>query len=626
LSRPKRRTASSRPPSDGPRRRLLERPRFLAHPVVVALLLAAAYFAAGKFGLTLAFVHASATAVWPPTGIALAAFLLLGYRVWPGILLGAFLVNATTAGSVATSLGIALGNTLEGVVGAYLVNRFANGRHAFDQARDIFRFALLAALLSTTVSPTLGVTSLCLGGFAEWAQFRPIWFTWWLGDVAGDLVVAPALVLWSMKRHGRWKPGQKVEGVALLLGLILVGQCVFGGLFPSEVKDYPLEFLCIPLLVWAAFRFGQRGAATATLLLSAIAIRGTLHGFGPFARGTQNEALLLLQAFIGVIAVTKLAIAAVVSERKRVQESLALLESAVQNAEEGVVILNSGSEGSRPRITFASDGFARMTGLTSSEVLGETLEILKFSEKNRDVGDAMHSAVAEGRSFQGEAGALRPDGSEYALELELVPVSEAGETATHWVGILRDVSERAAQRAVLEHQALYDFLTGLPNRALLRDRLDQAILSYEREGVPLTLLMIDLDRFKEINDNFGHQLGDVVLKQIGPRLRSALRTADTIARLGGDEFAILLPKVGDESGAMAMAVKILNALELPFVIEGHSLEISASIGIAICPRHGRDWATLLRRADVAMYAAKKSNLGYAMDAADPGLKLISDGL
>ncbi len=590
------------------------RPRFTAHPVVLTVLLAAVYFAAGKFGLTLAFVHANATAVWPPTGIALAAFLLLGYRVWPGVLVGAFLVNLTTAGSVATSLGIAVGNTLEAIVGAYLVNRFANGRDAFDRPRDIFRFALLAALLSTTVSATLGVTSLCLGGFADWAHCKPIWITWWLGDVAGDLVVAPVLLLWSVKRHGRWKPGRTIEGVALLLGLILVGQFVFGGYFPSEVKDYPLEFLCIPLLLWAAFRFGQRGAATGVLILSAIAIRGTLHGFGPFARGTQNEALLLLQAFIAVIAVTKLAVAAVVTERSRIQEALAMLESAVQNAEEGLVILASETERSQPRIMFVSDGFVRMTGLKSSEALGETLEILTFAEESREVSDSMRRALAEGRAFRGEAGALRRDGSQYVLEIELVPASEGHEPASRWAGILRDVSDRAAQRALLEHQALYDFLTGLPNRALLRDRLDQAILSFDREGFPLTLLLMDLDRFKNINDTFGHQFGDQVLKQIGPRLRSALRTADTIARLGGDEFAILLPRVGDESGATAMASKILNALEMPFVIEGHSLDISASIGIAICPRHGTDWAALLRKADVAMYAAKKTSLRYAMDS------------
>jgi len=133
----------------------------------------AVYVVAAKLGLKLASVHPSATAVWPPAGITLAAFLLLGYRVWPAILAGAFLVNLTTAGSVATSIGIAAGNTLEGLVGAYLVNRFAGGRNAFERARDVFRFVALASLLSTTVSATFGVTSLSLGGFARWADYDP---------------------------------------------------------------------------------------------------------------------------------------------------------------------------------------------------------------------------------------------------------------------------------------------------------------------------------------------------------------------------------------------------------------------------------------------------------------------
>src|SRR2546425_11883945 len=137
-------------------------------------LLGTAYFVAGKFGLSLAFVNASASPVWPPSGIAFAAFLLLGSRAWPAILVGAFLVNVTTAGSVATSIGIAVGNTLEGRLGADLVRLFANGRNVFDRSRDVFKFVLLAALFSTTVSATIGVTSLTLAGYAHWREYSSI--------------------------------------------------------------------------------------------------------------------------------------------------------------------------------------------------------------------------------------------------------------------------------------------------------------------------------------------------------------------------------------------------------------------------------------------------------------------
>src|SRR5213592_4067438 len=243
----------------------------LGSPPVVIFGLAAVYALAGKLGLLLAFVNASATAVWPPTGIALAATLLLGYRVWPAIFLGAFLVNATTAGSVWTSLAIASGNTLEGLVGAWLVTRYANGRNAFSRAPDIFAFAALAGFLSTTVSATIGVTSLSLGGYASWDRFGAIWLTWWLGDVAGDLVVAPALVLWGMDRVAGLTRARALEFGLLLGSVALVGDLVFGGLSSSWVRNYPLEFLCIPPLVLVAFRFGQREAATCVALLSVIA-------------------------------------------------------------------------------------------------------------------------------------------------------------------------------------------------------------------------------------------------------------------------------------------------------------------------------------------------------------------
>ena len=290
--------------------------------LVVILLLAVVYAIAGKLGLRLASVNPSATAVWPPTGIALAALLLLGYRAWPGVFLGAFLVNITTAGSVATSFGIATGNALEALAGCYLLNRFAYGPKAFDRAQDVFRFAVLAGLCSTMISSTIGVTSLCLGGQANWADFGRIWATWWLGDAAGALVVAPFIVLWCRDFHLRWNLSQVAEAIVLLAGIILTTQIVFGGLGSPHVQNYPLEFLCIPFLIWAAFRFGQREAATAVLLISGNAIRGTVAGFGPFARGSVNESLVLIQVFVAVSSVMSLALAALVFERRGIEEKL----------------------------------------------------------------------------------------------------------------------------------------------------------------------------------------------------------------------------------------------------------------------------------------------------------------
>jgi integral membrane sensor domain MASE1 len=191
--------------------------------------------------------------VWPGTGIALAAILLLGYRVWPGVFLGAFAVNLTTAGSILSSLGIASGNTLEALLGAYLVTRFANGRKAFDRPEDIFRFLLLACVLATTVSAGVAVATLFLTGFGMGMRPISLWVTWWLGDMPGAILVTPCFLLWSRPGQRRRTRRQLVLQAVALGSLFLAGAWVFGDfLFPST-KDFPLEFICIPFVVWIAF-------------------------------------------------------------------------------------------------------------------------------------------------------------------------------------------------------------------------------------------------------------------------------------------------------------------------------------------------------------------------------------
>jgi diguanylate cyclase (GGDEF)-like protein len=172
--------------------------------------------------------------------------------------------------------------------------------------------------------------------------------------------------------------------------------------------------------------------------------------------------------------------------------------------------------------------------------------------------------------------------------------------------------QRARSQAAgrFAHQALHDPLTGLPNRILLRDRTGQAIRQADRELVPIALLLLDLDRFKEVNDTLGHHYGDQLLVQVGQRMRAALRGVDTVARLGGDEFAVLLPKITTGEGAVTVARKLQAAFEEPFTLEQVSLEVEASIGLALYPDHGSDPDELLQRADIAMYAAKQTHAGF----------------
>src|SRR5262245_17663823 len=196
---------------------------------VQVALLAAAYFGAAKVGLSMAFVAEQVAAVWPPTGIALAALLLFGSRAWPGITLGAFLANVTAGAPLGTAAGIALGNTLEALLGAWLLRRLVGFDKPLERVQDVLGLVVLAAALSTMVSATIGAASLCSGGLKPWTAYPALWSVWWLGDSMGDLVVAPLLLTWAGWRRQPWRPRRVAEAAALLLGLVAVSLLVFAG-------------------------------------------------------------------------------------------------------------------------------------------------------------------------------------------------------------------------------------------------------------------------------------------------------------------------------------------------------------------------------------------------------------
>jgi len=286
------------------------------------VILAAIYLVTGKIGLSMAFILPGVTAVWPPTGIALAAILLRGNRLLPGVMLGAFLVAITTTGSIFSTIGITTGNTLEAFAAAYLVRTYARGANAFDHPKDFLNFVIVAAMVSTTISATFGVTSLCFAGNAAWSNYGPIWLTWWLGGATSNLVVAPLLILSSVKRPWRWTLPRALEGLILVLTLILVGQGVFSKFLPFGGGHYPLEFASIPIILWAAFRFDQREITVGMFILSVFAVVGTLRYYGPFIRDTQQEPMMLAQFFSGFMAIMALTTGAVVAERSKLTEDL----------------------------------------------------------------------------------------------------------------------------------------------------------------------------------------------------------------------------------------------------------------------------------------------------------------
>ena len=292
--------------------------------------LAVVYFAAARLGLELKLGHASASPVWPPTGIALAALLLVGRKLWPGVLLGSFVAMLSVLGVTGpkwpqawlVSLVVGMGDTLEVLVMAWLAERYAGGRKALSQPLYLLRFVGLSAMLSSVLSPSLGLSALSLAGFERWSNFGLLWLTWWLGDMNSVVMLTSLLLVWSGPRRARLGLRRNAEGAALLLVLGAVCWLVFGGREVFHAEGAHLSFLLIPPLLWAALRFGQRGTASLAFVIACWAITATVQNEGPFATGNQLSSLLLLQNFIAAITVLALVLAADVAQRKLSDESL----------------------------------------------------------------------------------------------------------------------------------------------------------------------------------------------------------------------------------------------------------------------------------------------------------------
>src|SRR2546426_3612150 len=453
---------------------------------------------AGTFGLSLAFVHASGSAVWPPRGIALAATLLLGYRVWPALFRGAFLVNVTTAGSVWTSLGIAGGNTLEGLLGAFLVRRFANGLKVFDRARDIFTFGVLAGLGAAAVSATVGGTTLSLGGYASWEGLGAIWLTWWLGDVAGALVVARVLILWGLDRTVRLTRAQVLELLLLLGSVLPVGEGVLGGLESAWAWNYPLEFLCIPPLVVAAFRFGQREAATCVALLSVIANWGTLHGLGPFVRYTPNESLLLLQAFMGTMAMMTLLLAAIVKGHAQTEAALARVAAIVESSDDAII--GKTLDG---MIASWNAGAERLYGYAAREVVGRWPIALVIPPEHRDELSMILERLARGERVDHyetayETVQMTRAGQRIDVSVTVSPIRDAEGRIVGVSSIARDITHRKQIEAALREPDALRYVAGLAAAAAHEINNPLAVVVGQAQLLEETLAAAGRRRLEEI--------------------------------------------------------------------------------------------------------------------------------
>jgi signal transduction histidine kinase len=466
----------------------------LRHALHVAGL-AAVYVTTARLGLELDAVEGFATLVWAPTGIALAALLVLGPSVWPGVAIGAAIANLWTGAPPLVSLGIAAGNTLEALIGAHLLRLYGDFQPALQRVRDVVVLVLGAALISTLVSASLGVLSLVLGGVIPSSHFLTTWRAWWIGDATGDLIVAPALLAWSARGDREAWPTRRLEALALLLSVLVVSCFVFAWPWPvspgwSAVRR---PHFLLPPIIWATLRFGPKGAASATLIGSVVAIYGTVRELGPFVHSTLHESLNALQAYMGMMAVTFLVVGAAVSERKRAaldnqrlyrearaalalrDEILSVVSHDLQNPL-GVILLKEGAL------------------LKEHAVNGKALDVHKHSDAVRRAVERMQRLIEDLVDFaaiQSGQFSVHPEPHDAATLVREVAETFAPAAEVAKINLRTDTGERASYVSC-DRVRLLQALTNLVSNAIQVTRPGGSItLRVAESGSSVTFSVAD---------------------------------------------------------------------------------------------------------------------------------------
>ena len=290
--------------------------------VISIIILAFIYILAARLGLLLATAEGNITLFWPPSGIALAALVIFGRRLWPGILIGAFFADILATGNVIASIGMSIGSTASALFGLWLLGMLIGRENPLSRTVHLYKFFIIA-LISTIIAAIIGTTSLVMTGVTDWSSFNSIALTWWLGDTAGIFVFTPLIISWQRNVQPPLNQNPKYFEVILFsVLLILISSLPFISSFPLHLVGYPLAFISFPFCIWAAYRYCLKQVTVTILIIMIVAIYGTIIEQGPFHRETLSESLFQLQAFMIIVVVTTLSLASAVFERQRFEFQL----------------------------------------------------------------------------------------------------------------------------------------------------------------------------------------------------------------------------------------------------------------------------------------------------------------
>lgn len=427
---------------------------------------------------------------------------------------------------------------------------------------------------------------------------------WWSANVLGIVFITPIVLVFAKQKSSFFKLSKAWELAALWVTSFAIGQSTFLGWEVMGVKfDHPLGLTwLVPMLAWAGLRTGRRNTALIQLMFMAQVLAGAYLQVGYFSDDFARYGMSNFWLFSMLLAVGGMALAVMSTAQRRTAHLIALNAKVFSVNNDGVLIVDADNN-----IVEVNPAFTELTGYSHDEVIGKNPRLLASGKQGREFFSDMWKTLVKDGHWEGELWNRRKDGVAYLEKLSIYTLKDSHDKVVNRIGVFSDITQMRAEQETVAHHAQHDFLTNLPNRLLFRDRFKQQLARARRSKRKFAVMYIDLDRFKQVNDTLGHQIGDQLLIAVATRLKSQVREIDTVSRFGGDEFAILVTEVTSHNDVTNLADKVLVALSLPYIIDGHTINSSGSLGIAVYPDDGTDMDTILNKADASMYKVKRSS-------------------
>ncbi|APX94459.1 PAS domain S-box protein [Halomonas sp. 1513] len=602
----------------------IQQPGWLTGLAIMAVV-GLGYFAGAWLGVTQTISPDGKAIIWPPNAVALAALLLLPVHRWAWIIpavMAAEIIADIPAFPLWAAVSFGLINLFEVFLAASLIRWFTGPLFNFDSLSRGGYFVLFGPLLAAGTAALFGA-GVYHGLAGEGGEYLARWQMWWFGDALGLVLLTPLLVIFAHQYQvllQTWTRKRLLELGALLLLLGVMGTVLMVTMGEKD-SSHPLSLvLLLPPVLWAAARFGVPGAVALVALVATTSIAWTVHGSWALHDEDPEGAILALQQFLAVTATVGIGVGLLMDEIEAQRMRLRLFERTMESIYDAVIITDA--RRLDDPIIWVNDTFETLFGYSRDEVIGRNCRFLQHGEEDQEGVREVHDALRCKQPVQTLVRNYRRDGQPLWIQMSLAPVSDSHGRVTHFVGVQHDLTElkrseeelerRVAERtealqkanARLTQQAATDWLTGAANRRQLMRQARRELARAQRNGTPLSLLCLDLDHFKTVNDVHGHQVGDQVLKQVASTMEENLRPSDLLARVGGEEFQILLPDTDIEQ-AGEIAERIRSTLyDLEIRLNDKVLKITVSVGCAQIGRDGEDIDSLMRIGDKRLYEAK----------------------